>query len=403
MTIKTFLAEIGYLIVALLVLHLVNPFDMAHIFGYLLLLACALYKKKEIVEKLDFDFLLLLMLGFTYSLFDFFGEHAGIQYLVIQAIFPAFLYILGKIIIIRELSQKNIIVLVIILIFTFSFTSLLSVISDLLKGGFTQTGRLIKNFWTGNGTKATQFANYLIYCMSLPPILIAIRKGYKWLHTVFFIIIYVLALLCVFRLGSRTGLFITIITSSMGLLILFSQQNFFESVKLVVVLLLIAIVVFNFFPINLESEYFSTLGHRLQSENTSSASSAGGRTELWVETLKNFYKYPLGGWDARRHAHNLWLDVAKVSGIIPFIFLITFNVRNIFNVIKTYKLNKTKYSIGINTMFTLFSISALTSFFVEPILEGAFFAFTFYCFFQGMLKSYLDNFQKYETANVRNN
>lgn len=394
MTFKAYLVDTGYVIIGLLILHLMNPFDMAHIFGYLLIVIFALSQQNRIVANLDFDFVLLLLFGITYSLFDSLGENAGFQYLMMQAIFPAFFYIVGKILIRKELTHKNVLILILLLIFSLAITSLISVIGDLARGGFTQTGRLIKNFWTGNGTKATQFANYLIYCMALPPILITMRKNYKLIYLLLFILLYLTALICIFRLGSRTAFFIAIITFLIGFLLLFSQQNIIESVKLTLALAIIGFIILYFFPINVESEYFSTLGHRLQSENTSSASSAGGRTVLWTETLKNFYKYPLGGWNARRHAHNLWLDIGRVAGVIPLIFLIFFNIKNVFNIRSLYQLPKTKNSLGVNMMFTLFSLSALISFFVEPILEGAFFAFTFYCLLQGTLKGYIDNFKK---------
>lgn len=202
-------------------------------------------------------------------------------------------------------------------------------------------------------------------------------------------------MLCVFRLGSRAALAIIGLTVVIRLVVYFTQNSIRTNLKFIVRLIIFLVIFLSFVPINLEADYFSTLGARSQYSGTSSASSAGGRTELWKMALENFIESPLG-WDARRYLHNVWLDFAKVGGIIPFILFIIFNIKNLINVRRLFKLNSNENSLEINMTFTLFTDGALIYFFVEPVLKGSFYAITFYCLLQGILKGYRVQQEKIE-------
>ena len=93
------------------------------------------------------------------------------------------------------------------------------------------------------------------------------------------------------------------------------------------------VVIINYFPINLDAEYLSTLGERLQDSKASSAASAGGRTGLWQEALSKVVAKPLG-WTSDHYAHNLWLDTAKVGGVLSLVLLLWFNTLNLNNIRK---------------------------------------------------------------------
>lgn len=388
MTLKSYLSDLGYLLAALLFLHLVNPFDMGHIFAYLLLIVYFLTKKDVLIQNLDFEFFLLLLFGFTYSLFNSFGDHKGVQFLIMQAVFPSFFYLLGKSMIHKEMSPKNVVAVVLISVFIFSSTAMLSVSSDLMKGGFTQIGRLINNYWNNKPLQSTYYSIYLIYNMAIPIIFIASRKTFNMGYRLGMLAIYIVSLLCVFRLGTRTAIAITIITTTLGLFLLFSQQSFKQNIRLVVILGVSVYLFLNFNPIGLDAEVFSTLGHRLQSANTSSTATAGGRTAYWAQALNSLVEHPLG-WTSRKHAHNLWLDLAKVAGVIPLFFFLAFNIKNFKSLVRLVRLPKSDDMLLLKITLGLFTLGALVAFFTEPVLEGSLFVVTFYCFLQGMLKNSL--------------
>lgn len=399
MNVRKYIKEVGPAILFLLLLHLLNPFDMGHFFGYLLFAVFVISKKSLIAENMDQEFMILVLFGFIYTLFNAQGDNKGFQYLIIQAVFPCFFYLLGRTMVFKEMTRKQIVFFLFSIVFIFSLTSIVSVVQDLLRGGFVQSSRLIRWYWTGKWVKATGVAGYLTYNMVIPAILFASRRSY--FQKAILLGIYMISMLCVFRLGSRTALAITGLTIAIGLFVYFTQNSIRTNLKFIVRMTIFLVILLNFFPINLEADYFSTLGARLQSSGTSSASSAGGRTELWIMALENFIESPLG-WDARRHSHNVWLDIAKVGGIIPFILFIIFNIKNLINVRRLFKLNRDEDSLEINMTFTLFTAGALIYFFVEPVLEGSFYAITFYCSLQGILKGYLVQQEKidYEVKSV---
>ncbi len=391
MNVRKYIEEVGPVIIILLFLHLLNPFNMGHIFGYLLFVVFIISKKSVLLKNMDQEFMILVLFGFIYTIFNALGPNKGFQYLIIQAIFPCFFYILGKTLIVKEITQKQIVFFLFSMAFAFSLTSIISVIQDLLRGGFAQSSRLIRSYWTGQWLKATIVAGYLTYNMVIPAVLFASRRSY--FQKALLLGVYVISMLCIFRLGSRAALAITGLTLVIGLVVFLSQNSVRTNLKFIVRLILFLVVFLYFVPIDLEADYFSTLGARLQSSGTSSASSAGGRTELWQTALQNFIKSPLG-WDAQRHSHNVWLDIAKVGGIIPFILFIIFNIKNLINLRRLFRFNNHKDSLEINMTFTLFTAGALIYFFVEPVLEGSFFSITFYCLVQGILKGYLDQQKK---------
>ncbi|WP_375324226.1 hypothetical protein [Flagellimonas sp. GZD32] len=314
------------------------------------------------------------------------GENKGVQYLFLQAVFPGFSYLIGKSLVFKKLENKDIVYLFIVIGIAYSLTSFMSVFKELIKNGFGSSDRAIPDFWTGQTQLATLMAASLHYNMLIPGILVANYKYMKKIIIVILIVIYIMSLLCMFRLGSRTGIVITALTFIFAILSLYLQQNIKQNLRLTFMLVLVTVVTINWFPLNLEAEYLSVLGQRLQDPNASSSSSAGGRTERWEEAIANIGKYPLG-WNGR-YAHNLWLDAAKVSGVIPVIFLIIFNVMNLFNLRKAFSLSGDNK--GLNTVFVLFTAATFLFFFVEPVLEGAFFSFTTFCLFQGMIKKHLE-------------
>ncbi|WP_437371995.1 O-antigen ligase family protein [Maribacter litoralis] len=198
---------------------------------------------------------------------------------------------------------------------------MISIIINLREGGFSQFTREIPLFWSGQGKKATLMAAYLTFNMCIPVIFPVKNKSISIYLKLLAGIIFIASLLSVFRLGSRTLLLICILAIIISLIYILPRQNIKENSKLFFALALFIIILPQFVPINLDAEYLSVLGSRLQESNNTS--SAGGRTSLWLQSLEKLFEYPFG-WQGVgiRYSHNLWLDVARYSGLIPFILLI---------------------------------------------------------------------------------
>ena len=113
------------------------------------------------------------------------------------------------------------------------------------------------------------------------------------------------------------------------------------------------------------------------------------RTDTQIYILKNLLTYPLGGNklilpNNMAYAHNLWLDVVFKVGIIPFILLITYSVKTSLTVLEIVKSKKISEEIKY-IIFAVFIASNL-NFATEPILDGAFQFFSYFCMINGATK-----------------
>ena len=381
----TFIRQIGLVYIIPFIIYLINPFNKGFLFGYLLTLALIL-KGKKLIPYLDRDFIFLSLFAITYALFYAVYQESGIQFIFIYALFPSFFYLFGKYLVLPKMRPNHLVLLFFSIGILFSFSQLLSVILNLRQGGFSQIDRGIPYFWNGKISSATQVAAYFTFNMCLPIIFLVKRQGVPLLLNFLTGTFFIASLLSVFRVGSRTLLLICILAILASLLYVVPRQSRKVNLRLFLFLGLFLIILPQFINLNLNADYLSVLGTRLQESNNTS--SAGGRTSLWLQSLENIFKYPMG-WQGPgvRYSHNLWLDVARYAGLIPFFLLLMFTFRSIRN---TYKaVRKTPQSLLLNTTIITFSLSSILVFFVEPIMEGLFFLFTVFCVFQGMINAYL--------------
>jgi hypothetical protein len=369
---------------------LVDPLMLGYLAGYLLI-GIVVFKKNIFVKLLDFDFVLLLVFSLVSAAVYTTHMTSGIQFVIIYGLFPPFFYIIGKKIVYNTNSYHEIFYIFFALSALFSISAVISVSLNLIEGGFKQIDRTIPMFWNGKDMKATAMGAYLTYNMTIPGLLLNYKQKLNKFFMLFAMALYVITLLAVFRLGSRTQLGITLISIVVSLFFIIPNQSKKNNLKFIFTLIVIVAAFLLFFPIDLEADYFSVLGSRLQESDN--AGSAGGRTERWTKSIEYLYSHPLG-WkvEAFGFSHNMWFDVARYSGLIAFILLIIITIRFYFKTYKAIKLNKD--ALLINSQILVYSIASFLIFFVEPIMDGLFFLFTSYCVFQGMIHSYLEKYKK---------
>ena len=379
--------NIGWVVMGLFLFFLLDIGNYGYIGGYLLFVI--IYAKKEfILGNLDIDFLLIVIFSVIYSLFSILSPPFYIQNVLFFGLFPPLFYLLGKYFVQKTPSLKLLYQALLLVGFLYSFSALVSVLLNLLQGGFIQFDRSIAMFWGGNTRTATLMAAYLTFNMCIPAIVLTSKDRLTQVQKIVCLVIFVLSLLCVFRLGSRTQLVIFLITLLTSILFVVPKQSIGQNVRLAVTLMLTVGLIYLYVPLDLDSEYLSVLGDRLQGNYAGSIDSAGGRTEKWAKSLNNLFNKPLG-WDVEEfgHSHNLWLDVARINGLLPLLFLLIFTFRTWANTKKAIDLNKGE--ISFNTLILSFTLAANLLFFVEPVTEGLFSIFLIYCFFQGAIKKYL--------------
>lgn len=398
MKVFKYIKSIGFIIILLLIVFLLDPYSLAIKSGYAMVAALIIFKGRSLIYNIDRDFIVILAFSVTYSMFNYFGENRGMQYLIIQATFPYFFYALGKMMVTPTISNKGIIYLILSIGFIYSITALLSIISNLMQGGFIQTDRFIPSFWNGEEIKSTKVASYLIYNSIIPAVVVANRKRLGIIAKIVLLSIYGVSLIASFRLGSRTLIVISILSMLASFVYIVIKQSPKDNLKLFATLVVLALITYIYVPFDLDSPVFSTLGHRLQnSEAVANTATAGNRSGLWAEGLEKLFESPFG-WHSRMHHHNLWLDTAKNGSFIPLLFFIVNNVFCYKSLRKAFVLSNN--DLGLNVTFFLYFFSTFLFFFTEPVIEGNFFAIVVYCLFFGILNGFIKNRKSIGLANA---
>ena len=389
-TLWSYLRSVGIIILSLLVLYLVNPFDYGYLFGYLM--APIIFIKKDFLStNLDFDFFLLVLFSLIYAIFFAFSPESelGKQFIIIYALTPPTFYLVGKYLTRYTTNSITVFYLLLTIGFLFSFSAILSVYSNFLEGGFVQLERNLPNFWTNNVVAATLMGGYFTFNMCIPALLIANRGKKGLIFNLTTSGLFAISLICVLRLGSRTQLGVLAITIVLSLLYVMPKQTLKQNLLLFGILGVLVGYLLTHVSFNPNADWLTTFAGRM--EDNGNALSGGGRTDKWIKSFHHLFTAPLG-WDLREfgYSHNLWLDVARVSGIIPFAILTVYSIRSFFQIKKTVRLNPN--TLPLNALILIYSVAFFLVFMVEPIFDGVFSFFVIFCLFKGIINKYHSNF-----------
>ncbi len=382
-----YLRNIGFLSAGLLFCYLINPLNYGFVFGYFLIILIVL-KKDFISRNLDFNFLIIIIFSVCYGLFYGLDPEAGTQFIIVYSFTPAFLYLWGKYLAFKSNNDLKLFYLLFTLGLIFSTPHLISVLINIAEGGLAQDSRSIPMFWGSEAKNATGMAAPFILNMCIPAVLLAHFKKLSIPFKVLMVVVFVLTLVCVLRLGSRTQLVIFLMTFLLTLFYMVPRQSLKQNISLFVILSIGIYFIFRNVSFDLDQDWLTSFAGRMQQNNgTGDIASGGGRTDKWVKSFEYIFKKPLG-WDVEEfgYSHNLWFDTLRVGGIISFTILLVFSWKSFVQVLKVIK------SAPTNVPFNIFIFSYFVSFnllfMVEPILDGSFQIFTFFCLFMGVINKY---------------
>ncbi|MEL7268256.1 MAG: hypothetical protein AAGL34_01630 [Bacteroidota bacterium] len=377
------------ILIVFLILYALDPMTYGFVFGYLIsiLLIAHLLVLKGLFDRLALS---LLLFSGIYALFYATDPSLGSQFVLIYAFIPTTLYISGKILQKELNNDLSAFWLLFFVGFVFSLPGIISILMDISANGFVKIKRDVTNIWTGELQSATNVASGFALNMCIPGLLLL---GWKTIqkksHQFFLIGIYVISLICVLRLGSRTQIALSVFTLIVAVFYKLRKQNARQNVGLIFLIFLSVNVVVSYATLDTDTELLSAYADRANSK-TNSASTAGGRTQKWEKSIAQMFKEPLG-WDLREFgfSHNLWLDTARVGGILALFLLLLFTFGASKKIYKLYKLhNRPKL---LNGQLILYCTCFFLSFFVEPILEGYFILFSLFCLTMGFVSTYLEN------------
>lgn len=342
-----------------------------------------LFSKRRVHIDLNFILITLAMLSYVAigNIFD-----AGVSAALSLLIAVPLSYISGKYIAGQNSELSLMKVLVFLAVITGAL-AILSVIMEISSSGFVGSSRNIMFIGANDRIlSATGMAARMSILIGLIG-MVMVKRNSKRQNKLRNIILFfgVLAVICSLRLGTRTSIVLLLVSVITAFLMNFKNYNLGQKVVFFLLTFLTIYGIIYFFSSNsFLLEYFKD---RMDLEGAG-ISSGGGRFEIQRNIIELIPKYPMGSIPAGsfggNYAHNLWLDVARVSGIIPMTLLIILTIRFIADII--YVCRMKRLSLFFRTMILLIFIDIMLQMSVEPVLEGMLVIFMYFCFLGGVMR-----------------
>ena len=325
----------------------------------------------EVYRLYDKIFTLLLLFGFWYVVF---APPLALSECAILIFLYPMLYLVGKFLGTYE-NRESLVNILFVLAFSMALFYLISIYTDVAKYGFyTETRNLsVDSLETDEGIAATGIYSNLLLLTSFIVVLFTKLPHRK---KILFALFAIAAFVATIRIQSRSSVIITVIE-----LVLFLIMDFKNIVKkrFVTVVVSLGIILFSVgYVLNNYEEELGVL-ERFQEEDVETG---GGRTELAMVVINNLTENPWGQFEHTPYAHNLWLDCARVAGVVPLLFLLIITIYYIRSVWMVYRQNDDNDNYK-NILF-LIGIVLLIYMNTEPILEGCPLLFAFFSIFLGI-------------------
>lgn len=178
-----------------------------------------------------------------------------------------------------------------------------------------------------------------------------------------YFLLFSMSLAVTLSLLNRTGL-VVLVLCSVGVILWRARKDFSILIKTSLAVIVIFLVLVYFGVINEQLIEFYTA-------RNDDLSTMGHRSYRWTYALSQLFTHPFGWarWGEVYYVHNMWLDIARISGIIPFSFLLFFALKSFYLAFRLVSYTESVLSylmLGLNICFFF-------SCFVEPIFGGTHF------------------------------
>lgn len=296
---------------------------------------------------------------------------------------PVIFYLFGRYVITCYDSVSQIITFLVLSVAIFGSMTYYYTLVDMQKVGLVNISRVFEA--DNNALAATLYG--LSVSLGFTGITIFFsNKSIGKFNSFLLLICLVMSILTVVHLVNRTGL--AVLAGCFVACLAYYFKN--KKGKIFSSIIIGTIVIYLFTNSLIDDKIINAYISR--DEGIQSVAGAGGRSFRWLDAIQKLWFYPTGWYNDvftyRAYAHNLWLDIARVSGVFAFSCFMIVTVRalkNLFALVRKTKPNALVLLIVIlNTAFFLSS-------FVEPVIEGFPLYFYLYLMLWGIQKQvYLD-------------
>lgn len=244
------------------------------------------------------------------------------------------------------------------------------------------------DFWSGVHWSATGagFLNTMMFSQLGYGLFLEKRRCVKMMM----LAMTVLCMLYQFLLGTRTQMVIFCLVPGVGMLLHLTQQGnrklAGELIGAGAVLVLGIWLCYRFDLLGFrEFVDASNLMARF-AEQEGLQYSSDQRLTQFVEGLRNLYYYPMGGRKEQFYYHNMWLDISRVSGLIPMVLMLAFDGFTFLHVIRLFK--DQNLDPGVRNVIFCVYLGILMNCFVEPVMEGLLSLFLAFCVVNGLTEAF---------------
>lgn len=341
-----------------------------------------------ITGLLSKSFILLFLFGLFYIL------QIGSSYALLYWLLPCAVFFAGWCLVdtFETIRVKRLDVSLSTFILAISCGCLIHIILNLITN-FTSERWAIIDYFSGTVRSATGAGSVVTLVVCLCPFIVILKKNYQ---KVAIAGICLVALMYTLLLGSRTSLVVLVVTFFAVVAFHFHNERrndwILRLILIVIVISALILIAFKFDFLGVRTYYEnSNLYDRLYDSAT--YASDDERLSRWWEGLKSVFLSPFGGnKDTVRYYHNFWLDINRVSGVIPMILMIIFYIRTFRHVLEVSK----RRDVDSNCVYLMLCVYTGTfiNFFFEPALEGLTDLYLRFCFINGITEgfySYLIN------------
>ena len=355
--------------------------------GYLVLLtSVCIFFMVPIRRFYDNQSIILILFSFLYVLISGFnGVLPGNTYVIGILICPFLFYLFGKYLLFAKLSESQLIRFLLITSVLFFAYTLYYTIIDIRFAGIINIHRHFYFQDIGDGVSAT--LNGIISSLGLGGVGFLFFMKHKIDKTlcISLILVALCALLINVHLVNRTAIFALILIILIGTF----YRNKRNILKTILFILFVVVLFFIFNEFNIvDSDILSAYENRNDGEGD--ISGGGGRFERWSIALSNIFIHPWGFVELTQrtgyYAHNLWLDTARVAGVIPLGLLLSFTIKVIRSSILIIKHSSTALGYYLLSLYYCSFVYCMC----EPVVDAIPLFFYLFCLISGILNSYSD-------------
>jgi hypothetical protein len=388
------ITSLGFLNIFFILGALLNVLNYGYLFAYVAVVLI-IFQKKFLKTAVEPNFLLLLFFSVCYGMFYALNPWKGFQFVLIYMLTPPAFYLWGKFITTKINNTNTLFNILIGITVLYSLPALITVVLNIVEGGFVQPDRNIPMFWGGEIISATQMAAFLVFNMCIPALLLVSYKSISKPLFILLVVTFLISVASVLRLGSRTQLAIIILSLIISLVIATPKLTIKQNLSIYAILGAIVFFIATKVSFDLDSDLMTSFAGRMKDNGVGDIASGGGRTQLWAKSIDNLFEKPLG-WNLEEfgYSHNLWLDALRVGGIIPFVVLIVYFLRTVNLVRKIITDNI--FPIFFQIICLTYLVAFFSLFMVEPGIDGTFTLFILFCLFVGAIRQhyyYLKNLE----------